>query len=205
MKHANTLGLAALLILFGGAVAAFPGNGPGAGPFPPEADQDGDGRVTRDEAESYGATLFDAADVDRNGVLSLAELQAHHAQQRAARQEQSFLSLDQDGDGQISLAEFVDGSPATDAAVATRLFNLAVEETAGLSAEALAALRDPEGMVLHQFASQDTDGSGSVSREEFLTPPSVPVAQPGDAPGGFMPGGDVRNAASLRHPGSADL
>ncbi|MBK5969276.1 MULTISPECIES: EF-hand domain-containing protein [Thiorhodovibrio] len=172
MKKLNQSVCFGALALCGSLALAMPGGPPGGGQFPAEADLDGDGSVTRDEMELYRANSFDTADANGDGLLSLAELEAYEEAERATQQSEAFSRLDADGDGMVTEDEFVNGAPETGADVAARLYTLAVGDAAGLSSETLAAMRGPEGMVLHQFATLDTNGDNGLSLEEFLAPPA---------------------------------
>ncbi|HHA2747725.1 TPA: EF-hand domain-containing protein [Stenotrophomonas maltophilia] len=85
--------------------------------FIAEHDDNGDGRVTRDEFETFRRTRFDVTDSDKNGTVEeseyVAEFDARVAaeieRERAAQVEQTkarFAALDTDRNGQISRAEF---------------------------------------------------------------------------------------------------
>jgi Ca2+-binding EF-hand superfamily protein len=102
------LGLAALL-----AGSAFAGN-PSHDAM--RADKDGDGRVSRAEAESAGAERsaewFDKLDLDKDGYVTAEESkQAHQARREHMRgemkekMEQRFKEADANSDGQLSLDE----------------------------------------------------------------------------------------------------
>jgi hypothetical protein len=88
---------------------------------PPAADRtrvdaNGDGIVTREEAQVYPrlATHFDAADTDRNGRLEGAEVEAgRETARREARAviRERWAAADKDGDGAISQAEANESMP----------------------------------------------------------------------------------------------
>lgn len=88
---------------------------------PPVADRlhvdaDGDGVITREEARAYPrlATHFDAADVNRDGRLEGAEIEAGlDSARREARTaiRERWMAADKDGDGAISQAEANDSLP----------------------------------------------------------------------------------------------
>lgn len=61
--------------------------------------------ITRAQMETRLAERFAAADGDGNGTLSRAEAEAHRASRNAARQTRIFDRMDGDGDGRITLAE----------------------------------------------------------------------------------------------------
>jgi Ca2+-binding EF-hand superfamily protein len=76
-------------------------------------DSDGDGNITKAEAQAFATAQMTAIDTDNDGTLSAAELAAHHVaraaqslQMRAdARAAQMIKRLDTDGNGVLSLAE----------------------------------------------------------------------------------------------------
>jgi len=89
MKKAPLLGVilaASLGATFGSSLAYAQGEPGGPGPDGPgfmqarfaELDTNGDGRITRDEAEAKAAADFAAADTDGNGTLSEDEARAFH-------------------------------------------------------------------------------------------------------------------------------
>ena len=102
-----TLALAALAL----ATAAQAGDpAGGGGPPGPAADTNGDGFVSREEAQAYPllAGQFDAADANKDGKLDAAEMDAHRDAVRAsgrAKAEARWKAADKDGDGAISRAE----------------------------------------------------------------------------------------------------
>jgi hypothetical protein len=82
----------------------------------PRVDANGDGIVTREEAQVYPrlATHFDAADTNRDGRLEGAEVEAGREtarrEARAAIRER-WTEADKDGDGAISQAEANESMP----------------------------------------------------------------------------------------------
>ncbi|HCR35192.1 MAG TPA: hypothetical protein DIV57_17695, partial [Stenotrophomonas sp.] len=85
--------------------------------FIAEHDDNGDGRVTWEEFETFRRTRFDATDTDRNGTIEEAEyvaefdarVAAEIERERAAQVEHTkarFGALDTDRNGQVSRAEF---------------------------------------------------------------------------------------------------
>ena len=82
----------------------------------PRLDANGDGIVTREEAQVYPrlATHFDAADTNRDGRLDAAEVEAGREtarrEARAAIRER-WTAADKDGDGAISQAEANESMP----------------------------------------------------------------------------------------------
>jgi hypothetical protein len=82
----------------------------------PMVDANGDGIITREEAQVYPrlATHFDAADANRDGRLEGAEIEAGRdtakREARAAIRER-WNAADKDGDGAISQAEANEAMP----------------------------------------------------------------------------------------------
>jgi len=85
-----------------------------------QADADGNGLISRDEAKTLPrlAKHFDEIDANRDGQLSKEELRAfhekmhaQHAQERAQRMAEHWKKLDTDGDGRVSLAEAQANAP----------------------------------------------------------------------------------------------
>lgn len=87
------------------------GEPPQPGPSPhPRADANGDGIITREEASGHHrlAESFDALDVNKDGQLDAAELNAHRDAMRAQHQAEAarrWQAADQDGDGALSREE----------------------------------------------------------------------------------------------------
>jgi len=76
-------------------------------------DVDADGEVTEAELDAHRAAEFTAADTDANGSLDAAELTAHHmaraAEMAADRTARMIEARDSDGDGVLSAAETAEG------------------------------------------------------------------------------------------------
>lgn len=70
-------------------------------------DQDGNGRVDREEFEARGKFLFGKLDIDGDGIITMAELEDHERAERIAKR---FERMDADGDGKVTTAEFTQAS-----------------------------------------------------------------------------------------------
>lgn len=80
------------------------------------ADRNGDGRITRQEWTDFRSNRFPQLDRNGDGKLGSDDLpQAMRSGPRGRQMEQLLRTLDSDGDGKLSRAEFVAG---------TRLFDL---------------------------------------------------------------------------------
>lgn len=106
------LGLSAAALTIGGAACAqAPGDAPKDRPGMDRphggwhGDADGDGIVTRAEAQARATQMFARLDVNKDGKLDQADREMARQQMR----EKIFAKLDANGDGSISKAEFMAG------------------------------------------------------------------------------------------------
>ncbi|WP_404479771.1 hypothetical protein [Novosphingobium sp. BL-52-GroH] len=100
-----TLGLSAAALAIGGvACAQAPATPPHDRPGHdrPRIDANGDGTVTRAEAQAAATAMFARLDVDKDGKLDQADRDLGRQQMR----DRMFARLDANGDGSISKAEF---------------------------------------------------------------------------------------------------
>lgn len=88
------------------AVPAFAQHGGADRPSLRDLDADGDGAITREEADAPRLEHFASIDSDGDGVLTLAEMEAAHERRMAERRAERFARMDADGDGTVSLDEF---------------------------------------------------------------------------------------------------
>ena len=138
--HAQTAGEAPPDTATPGAPAAPAGP---AGRGFAAADADGDGQVTREEAQAARQARIAALDADGDGFVTEAELTAWHmarAEERvAAMVARQMQRLDADGDGRISGAEALAGGGG----LSDTLFDRADADGDGaISAEEMQAMRD---------------------------------------------------------------
>lgn len=112
------IGLAAMAVSI--AIAAAPGwsggpmpghdrHGDGHGRhflgFLKQMDTDGSGSVTRTEIAAFNADRAAEMDGDKDGQITVAELEAWREAQRVKRLTAQLAAMDSDGDGKVSVAE----------------------------------------------------------------------------------------------------
>jgi hypothetical protein len=83
---------------------------------PAQVDANGDGLVTREEAQAHPrlSAQFDSADTDKDGRLDTAERNAHRELMRSEmreRAEERWKAADADGDGALSRQEAQQSMP----------------------------------------------------------------------------------------------
>jgi hypothetical protein len=106
------LGIASAALL---ALAAPDGQGRGADRMK-QADTNGDGLISRDEAKALPrlAKHFDEIDTNHDGQISADEMRAAHEKRKAEHDKtraDHWKKLDTNGDGRISLEEAKAGAP----------------------------------------------------------------------------------------------
>lgn len=144
--------LVASLALFSGAPALAGGN-----PDRPRLDTNGDGSVDLAEIQAtrpdFAVEEFNAADANRDGLLSRDEMRAAHDKVRQHR------NLDTDGDGSFSLTEMQQAHPG-----------LTQEQYAAFDADKDGKLTRSElkqGFGREMFTRLDQDASGGISLAEM--------------------------------------
>lgn len=115
MRKNKTLlvsGLAGLMLAGGVAGVALAERGPGGhhGPRDPEKmfemlDLNGDGEITREEAENARAARFGEIDTDGDEKISAEEMQAHMTARIEQHQQRMFERHDENKDGFLSADE----------------------------------------------------------------------------------------------------
>src|SRR5438045_6256515 len=78
-----------------------------------QADTNGDGMLSRDEAKALPmiSKNFDAIDANHDNQVTMEELRAFHKAHAAQRRAEHWKKLDTDGDGRISRAEAQANAP----------------------------------------------------------------------------------------------
>ena len=161
MKKFSLLTLGAALVAV--PVLAAPG---GAA----KGDADGNGVLTRAEAQASATQMFAKMDANKDGKLDAADRTVQHAE----RQAKMFASLDADGNGSISKAEWDQHSADRAEKRAER------GEKRAAAGEAGEGKRDVmrghhgkrgghHGMGGRMMGKADTDGDKAISEAEFQT------------------------------------
>jgi Ca2+-binding EF-hand superfamily protein len=117
MKHTLSICVAVAALLAGHAMAGDSPRGD-ASRDEMRADRDGDGRVSRAEADAAAAERtgewFTKLDLDKDGYVTQEETRQARETRRGERQErfdEHFKSADTNNDGQLSLDEVQSGMP----------------------------------------------------------------------------------------------
>ncbi len=150
-----TIGLSLAALAFTGGAYAAPGQTP-KGQVRISGDADGNGVVTRAEAQAQAATRFARLDVNKDGKLDAADRQA----MREARRTRMFERLDTNKDGQISKAEF-----SAERAPAKRMAKGEPGKD-GMHHGRRGHFRHGRGMM---GKMADADKNGAVTQAEFAT------------------------------------
>lgn len=127
----------------------------GAGKGLARFDRDGNGVVTRTEMRTTASEHFDKIDTNKDGQLSVDEIQAAHREAAAKH----FAAKDTDKDGKLSRAEV---AKMPDAVFA----RIDANKDGFLTPDELALAHQGHG---HKgFGHADTNGDGMISRDEAL-------------------------------------
>lgn len=133
-----------------------------AAPGGAKADTDGKGTLTRAEAQAHATQRFAKMDFNKDGKIDAADRTAKRAEMQAKK----FTSLDADGNGSISQAEWANQGAERAAKRAERAEKRAA---AGETREGKRhAMRGP-GKRGGMMAKADTDGDKAISQAEFQT------------------------------------
>ena len=154
-------------------------------------DLDHNGTVVVEEANKARHIHFAAADLDQDGALSMKEFFALSEAQRLRRIEASFVAVDTDVDGSITVSELQAFLPGAD--VETMLLNAAGDDKV-LSKDEFAAMRLMESGVnadaMWDFSLLDSNHDQKLTVAEFssslwkgvepkpaIQPPVIPVPE----------------------------
>jgi hypothetical protein len=139
-------------VLAGGALPAKTGDDEDAGdPQFLRIDQNGDGRLSRDEFSAGCRSQFEAMDSDRNGHVTVAEMDAHRAKENDAAIRSSAT-----GEGEAPGRSPGSGVARADGSVSPHEVANANGRVAGSAERGAAA----------QFQRMDTDGDGRLTAAE---------------------------------------
>jgi len=121
-----------------------------------------------------GPMTFDGFDRNGDGVITSDEFSAVRSERMAARAEQgmpmrgvanapAFADFDQDGDGQIAPQEFRDFQQQR------RGMGPGMDPGGGMGPGMGPGMGRGMGMQMPEFAEFDTDGNGTLTKDEFYT------------------------------------
>ncbi len=151
------------LLTLGAAMIAVPVlAAPGGGA---KGDTDGNGVLTRAESQAHATQMFAKMDANRDGKLDAADRAAKRAEMQAKR----FASLDADGNGSISKAEW-DQHGADRAAKRAERGEKRAEAGEGKRHHGMRGGHGKRGGHHGMMMGKaDTDGDRAVSQAEFQT------------------------------------
>ncbi len=130
-------------------------------------DANGDGVMTRSEAQTAATQMFTKMDVNKDGKIDATD----HAARKAERQEKRFAAMDADGNGAISRAEW-DAHSADREAKRGEWRGKRGESASEEGKRGGHAMRGHRGKRGHQgmmgmMKKADTNGDKAISQAEF--------------------------------------
>lgn len=152
MKTPIILGLSLAAILTAGCAYAAQGDG--------KADSDGNGVLTRAEAQTGAGTRFARMDVNKDGKIDQADRQLR----REAMKTRMFDRLDADHNGQLTKAEFTAASSGHD-----RGGRMAANESGEARGQHHGGGHGRRGGMMGMDRMADADGNGAITQAEFQT------------------------------------
>jgi len=157
LKLKKQISFAMSLIALAGAGTAFAAQGQ----VKPGMDQDGNGVITRAEAQSRATALFARMDVNHDGKID----QADRALRRETMKTHMFERLDTDGNGQISKAEFMaDRAPGKGASGRKDAAN-----EGGRMGHGHGRRGGHKGGMMGMARLADANGDGAITQTEFTS------------------------------------
>jgi Ca2+-binding EF-hand superfamily protein len=128
-------------------------------------DPDGNGVVTRAEAQQAASAMFTRLDANKDGKLDQADRDAHRAEMRG----RIFTRLDANNDGSISKTEFM-----ADKFMAGRGPEGNAPGGPGMDGHEMGrhgrhGMRGHHGGMMGMARMADTDNNGAISQAEFTT------------------------------------
>lgn len=154
------------LVLVTGATAALAQRGQQAGHKDHAAklrklDANGDGAISRQEAQGRGEKLFAKLDANHDGLLSSEELKAAQQDRRKGVGSKLFSKMDTNGDGSIQAGEFR-GDPEQFARLDTNQDGSLTREELGRAAHLGKGKR-----IGKLFETMDANDDNKIERSEF--------------------------------------
>jgi hypothetical protein len=138
-----------------------------AAPGGAKADTDGNGTLTRAEAQAHAAERFAKMDYNKDGKIDAADRTAKRVEMQAKK----FASLDADGNGSISQAEWANQNAERAAKRAERVAKRAEAGEAGDGKRHGMRGHGKRGArhAMHggMMAKADTNGDKAISQAEF--------------------------------------